>query len=139
MIEKILCVCKGNSDRSPFMAAVLKMYLGENIICESAGILKITKKGGNASHFMVLAAKRINIDLSGHDKKWVDDVINNDYDLIVCVDEATSDYVMKLGVDRRKVYNAQIFNRWPSQFQSDYDDLAGLILQKMYEVIVRYF
>lgn len=158
IIKKVLCVCKGNGDRSPFMAAVLQMYwdesfklvgqmseekikqsLEENVLFESAGILEIADKGGSASSFMIKAAKRIGIDLSSHKRRWVNSLHFKDYDLFVCVDEEVAAYVIGLGVDIKKVCNAQVPNPWPSQFQRDHDDTAGRIMDRMFHVITRYF
>jgi len=145
MIKNVLCVCKGNSDRSPMMAAVLQMYLENTVLlndkvhCESAGILEIASKGGKASSFMVKAARRIGIDLSRHSKHWIDSLCLSRYDLFVCVDEDVAAYVLNLGVDIEKICNAQVSNPWPSQFQEDHDNTAGKIMERMFHVVTRYF
>ncbi len=145
MIKKVLCVCKGNSDRSPMMAAVLQMYLNNAILpggevhCESAGMLEIADKGGGASSFMVKAAKRIGIDLSSHKRRWVNSLEINDYDLFVCVDDEVAAHVIELGTDIKKVCNAKIDNPWPSQFQRDFDDTAEKITGAMFRIVTRYF
>lgn len=146
-IKKVLCVCKGNGDRSPMMAAVLQMYLdrttqaGSRIHCESAGILEIADKGGDASPLMVKAAKRIGIDLSKHERRWIDRLGGcplSEYGLFVCVDEEVAAYVMNLGVNIKKICNAQISNSWPSQFQQDFDRTAERIMGAMFRVVTRY-
>lgn len=144
MIKRVLCVCKGNGDRSPMMAAVLGMYLNqtlkEDVVCdESAGILEIADKGGGASPLMVKAAKRIGIDLSSHKRRWVKSLKISDYDLFVCVDDEVAAYVIELGADIKKVCNAQISNAWPSRFQRDLNDTAEKILAAMFRVVTRYF
>ena len=159
MIKKVLCVCKGNGDRSPMMTAVLQMYLEQSfklvgqmseakleqgfkkaVLCESAGILEIANKGGGASPLMIEAAKRIGIDLSSHKRRWVNSLNINDYDLFVCVDDEVAAYlIMELGVDMKKVCNAQISNAWPSRFQRDLDDTAERIMGAMFRVVTRYF
>ena len=40
MMEKVLCVCRGNLSRSPMMQAVLQLKLGSAFLVESAGVLK---------------------------------------------------------------------------------------------------
>jgi protein-tyrosine-phosphatase len=144
--KRVLCVCKGNGDRSPMMAAVLQMYLDNTILpdgevhCESAGILEIAGKGGEASPLMIEAAKRIGIDLSLHKRRWVNSLNINDYDLFVCVDDEVAAYlIMELGVDIKKVCNVQVSNAWPSRFQRDLDDTAERILGVMFRVVTRYF
>jgi len=122
------------------------MYLDNAILpdgevhCESAGMLEIaSNKGGGASSFMIKAAKRLGIDLSDHTRRWVNSLNINDYDLFVCVDEEVAAYVMELGVDIKKICNAQVSNPWPSQFQRDYDDTAGRIMDRIFHVVTRYF
>ena len=145
MINRVWCICKGNEDRSPMMAAVLQMYLKQgfikgHVLCESAGILEIADKGGGASPLMIKAAKRIGIDLSSHKSRWVNSLDINDCDLFVCADNDVAAYlIMKLGVDRKKVCNAQISNAWPSSFQRDLDDTAEGIMAAMFRVVTRYF
>jgi len=146
-IKKVLCVCKGNGDRSPMMAGVLEMYLDNaisdgqvcQIDCESAGILKIANNGNGASPLMIKAAKRIGIHLSSHERRWVNSLNINDYDLFVCVDDEVAAYVIELGADINKVCNAQISNAWPSRFQRDLDDTAERIMGAMFRVVTRYF
>ncbi len=143
MIEQVLCVCLGNSDRSPMMAAVLDMYLGnalkDDMICESAGILEIANKGGGASPLMVNAAKRIGLNLSSHKRRWVDSLEISDYDLFVCVDDNVAAHILELGIDIEKICNAGISNCWPSQFQRDLDDTAEKIMGAMFRVVTRHF
>ena len=143
MIEKVLCVCLGNSDRSPMMAAVLKMYLKNvamgNVFCESAGILEIADKGGGASPLMINAAKRIGLDLSSHRRRRVDSLEISRYDLFVCVDDRVAAYILELGVDIKNICNARVSNCWPSQFQRDLDDTAENIMGAMFRVVTRYF
>lgn len=144
MVRKVLCVCKGNGDRSPLMAAVLKMYLKNaglaDVVCESAGVLEAaTKGGGPAPEFAVVAAKRIGIDLSGHRKHQLDPRTIGDYDLFVCVDEEVAARVLEAGAKMQNIYNAQIGNPWPCQFQEDYDQTAERIMAAMYRVVIRYF
>jgi len=147
-ITRVLCVCKGNGDRSPMMSGVLQMLLdritpsGSRIHCESAGILEIANSGGGASSFMVKIADRIGIDLSKHKRRWINKLRGcplSEYGLFVCVDEEVAAYVMDLGVDIKKICNAQISNPWPSQFQQDFDDTAEIIMGAMFRVVTRHF
>lgn len=145
MINNVLFVCKGNGDRSPMMRNVFQMLLDNmvppysEVLSESAGILEIADKGGGASPLMIVAAKRIGIDLSLHKRRWINRLNINRYDLIVCVDDNVAAYVIGLGVDIKKVCNVRISNAWPSTFQRDFDDTAGKVLEAMFHVITRYF
>lgn len=141
-VQKVLCVCIGNGDRSPNMAAVLGMFLknaGHEVVCESAGVGENAAKGGAATPFAVVAAKRIGIDLSDHNKRRITSLNLADYDLIVCASDEIAGQVIQAGADMKKVYNAQITNPWPCQFQVDYDGTFEQVLSAMYRVVARYF
>lgn len=142
---KALCVCKGNSDRSPMMEAVLRRYLRDvglnHVEVESAGILDYTAKGGPASSYIIKSAARVGIDLSVHNKRCIKQVADNAYDLYVVVDSEVAEAVLNIvGWDKiGKVFNAEVHNPWPSTWQKDYDETAKRILAAMFEVMVRYF
>ena len=127
------------------MAAVLARFLRdggvENVVCESAGILDVAASGGPASPFVVKAADRIGIDLSEHAKRQIGPsrLSIEGYDLFVCVDEEVAARILELGVDIRKICNAQVSNPWPSQFQEDHDRTFEIILAAMFRMVTRYF
>ena len=140
-MKNILCVCLGNSDRSPVMAAVLGMFLktaGHDVVCESAGVEKSAMSGA-AGKYGITAAKRIGLDISSHQRRHVSTLNLSDYDLIICASDEIAGKVIEAGADMKKVYNAQITNPWPVQFQEDYDPTMANILTAMYRVITRYF
>ncbi len=137
--KKILCVCIGNSDRSPVMAAVLGMFLknaGHEVMVESAGT---NAKEGCAAEFGVMAAKRLGLDLSGHRKTHVSNVRPADYDLVVCMDDKIALTMVEAGVDMKKIFNGQITNPWPCQFPEQYDTTMHQILVASYNIIKFYF
>jgi protein-tyrosine-phosphatase len=143
-IEQVLCVCKGNSDRSPMMAGVLQKYLNRagfsRVLCDSAGVLEIAAKGGSASPFGIFAAKRIGINISNHQRRQVSPQMLEHYDLFVAVDtEVGGLLVTEFGVDPKKIYNAEVPNPWPVNFQADFDRTAETIMSAMYRVVARYF
>ncbi len=141
--RKILCVCVGNADRSPAMAATLKMYLNcsgvEPILCQSAGLSENASKGGPAPEHVQVACKRLGLDLSGHKRRHISSVNLQDFDLIITVNDEVAAKVVEAGADVKKVYNANIPNPWPVQFQEDYDQTFALIMSAMYRVVCRYF
>jgi protein-tyrosine-phosphatase len=111
--KKILCVCIGNSDRSPVMAAVLQMFLtnaGDDVSCGSAGIGENAAKGGPPAPFAVEACRRIGIDIASHNKLRITSLNLADYDLIVCANDEIAGQVIQAGGDMKKIYNAQITN-----------------------------
>lgn len=140
--KKILCVCIGNSDRSPVMAAVLNMFLknaGHDVIVDSAGISENARNGGSAAKFAIAASKRIGLDITRHQRKQTTMLHLEDFDLIITASDEIAGQVIKEGADMFKVYNAQISNPWPCQFQEDYDPTFGAIMVAMYRVMTRYF
>lgn len=142
-IKKILCVCIGNSDRSPVMAAVLGMFLKSaghtDVICESAGVGEHAEKGGCAAAFAITAAKRIGLDITDHRKRRITALNLKNYDLIICASDEIAGQVIQSGADMKKVYNVQVTNPWPCQFQEDYDPTFSQVLAAMYRVVTRYF
>ncbi|MCX6784861.1 MAG: hypothetical protein NTV81_02910 [Candidatus Komeilibacteria bacterium] len=139
-LKKILSVCIGNSDRSPAMAAVLRMFLEkaghDEVVCESAGIGENAAKVGGASDFAVVAAKRIGLDITGHCKRHITSLSLQDYDLIICASKEIADKVIKAGADKGKVCNVQVSNPWPCSSQKDYDSAFCQILAAMYRVAI---
>lgn len=141
-MKKVLCVCIGNSDRSPVMAAVLEMFLEHTcheVTCESAGVGESAVKGGPATPFAVAAAQRIGLDLTGHQRRHIASFNLADYDLIICASDEIAALVIQAGAEMKKVHNAQVTNPWPCQFQEDYDGTFQQILAAMYRVVARYF
>lgn len=141
-IQKVLCVCIGNSDRSPVMAAVLGMFLdnaGLLVTCDSAGISEHARSG-KATRFGLAAAKLLGLDLTQHVRQHISAVNLKSYDLIICASDEIAGAVIEAGADMKKVYNAQVTNPWPVQFQEDYDNLCmPVILAAMYRVVRHYF
>lgn len=144
--KKLLCICKGNSDRSPLMAAILQMYLKNagitDVTVESAGILDVAANGGCASPYMIKVAETIGIDLSDHCKRQATpELLADDYDLFVVVDDFVAEEVLnRIGFDKiKQIYNADIHNPWPSQHLETYQVTAKRILAAMFDVMRLYF
>lgn len=122
-IKKVLCVCKGNSDRSPLLAAVLQLFMKDAEI-HSAGILDLAT-GRHASHQAVTAGRRFGLELGDHRGKKIEDVPHSLYDLVVCVDDSVVTYVSeKLGIPTNKIYNVQVGNCYPVKCQADFDEIT---------------
>ena len=140
-MKSVLCVCIGNGDRSPAMAAVLQLFLerfGNRVECESAGIGESAHQG-HASRFAIDAAKRIGIHLSEHSRRHISSLDLGDYDLIVCASDEIAAKVIEAGASIDRVYTTPILNPWPCHFQEDYDETFKHILPAMYRVVTRYF
>ena len=142
-IKKVLCVCYGNSDRSPAMAAVLGMFLknaGHNVVVESAGVGESAEKRGGASPWAMVACNLVGLDLTGHIKRRTTSLNLNDYDLIICADDYIVAQLLGQGANVAKIYNVSVSNgQWPFKFQDDYDKTFQQILSAMYRVVSHYF
>jgi protein-tyrosine-phosphatase len=122
------------------MAAVLIMYLkgtGHDVIVESAGVLERAKEGGPASSFGIALARRIGIDLTRHQKRWIGDLDLTKYDLIVCANQQVFNN-MPVSYDG-EIFDAEIENPYPSKDQSVYDETGAQIIAAMYRVVTKYF
>ena len=139
--KSVLFLCIGNGDRSPVMAAVFGMFArkaGLDVNCESAGIEASATKG-TAAKFGIVAAKRIGLDISDHMRRHISAVNLKNYDLIVCASDEIAGTAIAAGADMKKVYNVQITNPWPVQFQEDFDNCCmPAILVAMYKVVRLY-
>jgi protein-tyrosine-phosphatase len=126
------------------MAAFLQMFLekaGHDVHVESAGILEVAATGGPASTFSMTSAKRVGIDLSGHDKRWVSNINNlKGFDLFVCSDTKAAGYLLgKHGIPKSRLYNVDVRDPWPNEDQRDHDVTAETIMSMMYRVVARKF
>ena len=124
------------------MAAVLSNFLREavpEVICESAGVAESAASGASPSPFAITAARRIGLNITGHRKRHTASLNLKEYDLIICASDGVAAQVIEGGADIKKVYNAQVPNPWPCQFQEDYDICFSLVLSAMYRVVTRYF
>ncbi len=142
-MHKVLCVCIGNNDRSPVMAAILGLLVKgtqfKDISIESAGIGEGAGSGTPIGEFGVKAMARLGIDISNHVKRRTTNLDLTQYDLIVCATDEIATELIKQGADMKKMYNAMIPNPWPCQFQEDYDMITmPAILASMYRLIARY-
>ena len=142
-IKKILCVCYGNSDRSPSMASVLGMFLknsGHDVVVESAGAGPSAKKGGTASIYALAACRLIGLDIISHQRRHVSQLNLGEYDLIVATDDFVVALLLEQGADIEKIYNAGVSNgQWPFKFQEDYNKVFQQVLTAMFMVVTRYF
>jgi protein-tyrosine-phosphatase len=118
------------------------MFLGNSehdVVVESAGVGEHAEKGGPAAPFGLAAAKRIGLDLSSHLRRRTTNLDLAQYDLFVTASDEIAAKLMEQGVPMGKIYNAQVPNPWPVQFQEDYDaQTMPVIFSAMYRIVSRY-
>jgi protein-tyrosine phosphatase len=143
MARKILCVCKGNTCRSPMFAAVLERKLreiGRDDIVESAGYLE-SAKGQPAAKEWEVAKVNTKVDLSNHRSRWIGDLDLMQYDLILTMEpQAMMETIRKMPQPRdiRLVNPAEegIFNPW-QHGQDAYNKCHGIICQVVEDLAPR--
>lgn len=77
-VSSVLFVCGHNSLRSPMAEALLKRLRGDTIYVESVGVAE-----GPLDLFAVEVLAEIGIDISGHEAKRLDDLMDTSFDVIV--------------------------------------------------------
>src|SRR3989344_779799 len=90
--RKVLCVCLGNTCRSPMMAALLQKELGDEFRVESAGIKK-EAAGQSANEHSILCMKERGIDITGHRSRWIGELDLTDFEWVVGVGQVEVDAI----------------------------------------------
>lgn len=85
-VKKILCVCYGNTCRSPMFQALLSQELksrGVEAVVESAGL--IAKVGFPANEKAIICMKERGLDITNHKSRRVSDLDLPTYDNVFCI------------------------------------------------------
>lgn len=77
-ISSVLFVCGRNALRSPMAEALLKRLRGDTIYVDSVGVVE-----GALDPFAVEVLAEIGIDISDHEAKSLDDLMDTSFDVIV--------------------------------------------------------
>src|ERR1700720_3677415 len=105
--NNVLCVCAGNTCRSPMFAEVLKQELaklGRHISVESAGYLPRAGDGLPAANEWAVGSGETGIDLSSHRSRRIDGIGDlNRFDLVICLNQAAVKAINELGVKPERV------------------------------------
>ncbi len=139
-VKKILCVCKGNTCRSPMLAEVLKREFQtytKDFEVESAGILKEAAGQSAASEWLKLQSET-SIDLSNHYSRWIGEIGALDsFHRFVCAEPAVVEEIKKLGVPEEKIILANapegIPNPWKQGLEA-YRACYSVICQAVYNL-----
>ena len=85
-VKKILCVCYGNTCRSPMFQALLSRELknrGIEAEVESAGILAAV--GAPANEKAIVCMEEKGLDMTNHRTRLVSDLDLSSYDVVFCI------------------------------------------------------
>lgn len=81
-VRRVVFVCTGNICRSPMAEAIARDLFGEDgVVFESAGIRAVS--GAPATPTAAIACREIDVDLSGHRARQLDEEMAERADLIV--------------------------------------------------------
>ena len=146
-IKKVLCVCMGNTCRSPMMQVILQWLLGDEYCVESAGSnMQFAEQGQPANEFSILCMKERGLDLTGHVSQWIGDLDLPSYSHIVCVDDSVAQMVkLHLGPKQTTIVlianeeNGGVPNPWEKGLPAYRECLALLdkVMPKIAEEIRR--
>lgn len=95
-MRKVLCVCFGNTCRSPMMQALLQNQLGNEFVVESAGINPKAGTGESANDHSILCMSERGVDLTAHKSRWVGNLNLSEYSHIICVGDNEAKVVSDL-------------------------------------------
>lgn len=144
-VTNILCVCLGNGDRSPFMAALLKQMLDNqgirNVPVESAGVMEGMKEGGQAPLLSVQAAPTYGIDLSTHKKRHVSSLNLADFDLLIAADKETQACLLTYNKEGAEIICLELdgaANAWQTQNPRKVDDMIVSIYAALLREVIQY-
>lgn len=99
-MKKILVLCTGNSCRSQMAEGFLKSF-DKNLLVFSAG----TKPAKEVSPLAIKVMSELNIDISSHYPKNVDDFINSSFDYVITVcDNAKESCPIFNGAVKNKIH-----------------------------------
>ncbi len=117
MPKRILVMCKGNTCRSPMVAALLSEHfrrVGDNMsVIESAGYHKNAAGSWPAAPEWNELADETRIDLTKHQSRWIMDIAYlGQYDRVVCVDADAVELVKARGVPEEHILVIDVPNPW---------------------------
>ncbi len=95
-MRKILCVCYGNTCRSPMLQVLLARELknrGVEVVVESAGL--IAKVGFPANEKAIICMKERGLDITNHKSRGVSDLDLPTYDNVFCIFSVITDINVK--------------------------------------------
>ena len=117
MKRKILCVCFGNTCRSPMLQAFLSEKLRDkDFTVESAGLAD--RFGASASLHAVECMRKKGLDITNHRSRKVSDLALISYDHIYCVEEALVPQLIALGAPKDKIEVVEVSNPYGKDFET---------------------
>ena len=140
----ILCICLGNSDRSPVIRGLLELMLrnqGRNeVVVESAGVLDSAKSGEGAPALAIAIAPTYGIDLTNHRKRHLSTVDLATINFVVAADKETMAHLIESGV-KQEIICLELDgakNAWKSQNPHKLEAMFWAISDALYREVISY-
>ncbi len=142
----ILCLCIGNKDRSPIVAAFLRQMLANKgldinqFTIDTAGVNTTAREGKPAPELAVKAASIFGLDIKEHRQRYIGDIDLGFYRLAIVADFTTQVELMKLGFSG-EVINLNLEGRdnaWMSQDPRKVDDMVLAIMTAVARDVIQY-
>lgn len=117
MKRKILCVCFGNTCRSPMLQALLSEKLRDkDFDVESAGLAD--RFGTPASIHAVECMREKGLDITNHRSRKASDLDLTSYDRIYCVEEVLIQQLIALGAPNDRVEVVEVSNPYDKDLET---------------------
>ncbi len=110
-MKRILCVCYGNTCRSPMLQALLTRELknrGVEAVVESAGILACN--GAPANEKAVICMREMGLDIADHLSRGISGLNSSDYDKILCLANQVRPLLLERGISPKKIDFIEVNN-----------------------------
>lgn len=89
--KSILFVCSENALRSPMAEAMVKSYFGDRVYVDSIGV-----RDGELDPMAVAVMQEINIDISGHQPKRLEDLLDTNFEAIVTLSPEAHEQALEM-------------------------------------------
>jgi protein-tyrosine-phosphatase len=124
--SSVLFVCNHNSIRSPMAEAIAKELCGQSIFIDSVGV---ADEIIDINPFCISALEEIDIDLTQHKPKKIEDLNDYSFDLVVTLSPAAYQRVINF----EHLLSAEIEN-WPTMDPSTTQGNRDLIMESFREL-----
>jgi protein-tyrosine phosphatase len=134
--KKILCVCLGNTCRSPMVEALLRRKFKQmnldHIVVESAGLVEGAKEGKPANPKSIQAMKDMGVDITTHKSSWVNDHDLSEYAHIFTVGKGEAERLNQMVSGDTQIHivngNDELPNPWEKD-QEVYNETREIIVK----------
>lgn len=135
MSTKILCVCEGNTCRSPMLEGLLRKKFAEGTQVESAGVHPAAKRHQRPSRLTISCMEWRGVDIRDHRSRHIDSVDLSQFSLILVMTHEIrrvvrsreySGKIMVLNIENPKGSPEFAYERCALELEAAADIIAGV-------------